>query len=141
MIYSIIAFGLLFTTLLVGVFFAYLFRLKRQPYLLYWAGGWAVYALHYIPPALSLWFDFNPISDALTHLFFGAAGILFFLGTQLYTRKKLWVVPAILVAIFIALWSAANALLLFSLSSCIPGGLVYLGVAYLFLRESQHHET
>ena len=52
---SVIALGLLLGTLLVGVFFAYIFSLKRQNYLLFWTAAWALYALHYLCPALSPW--------------------------------------------------------------------------------------
>ena len=138
---SVIALGLLLGTLLVGVFFAYIYSLKRQNYLLYWTVGWALYALHYLCPALSPWIGTNIFLNSLNHALFGFAAICFFLGAQLYTHNKLWLKPAIGSAVFLALWSLANALQIFPVSSFIPAAIIYIAVGYLFWNESRHHET
>src|SRR5258708_10314330 len=90
---SVIALGLLLGTLLVGVFFAYIYSLKRQNYLLYLTVGWAFYSLHYLCPALSPWFGTNIFLSSLNHSLFGFAAICFFLGPHLYTNHKLWHKP------------------------------------------------
>src|SRR6201997_2839211 len=136
-----IALGLLLGTLLVGVFFAYIYSLKRQNYLLYWTVGWALYALHYLCPALSPWIGTSIVLSSLNHALFGFAAICFFLGAQLYTQHKLWLKPAIGSAIFLALWSIANAFEIFPVSSFIPAACIYVVVGYLFWNESRHHET
>jgi len=141
MVQSIIALGLLFATLLVGVFFAYLYSLKRQSYLLFWTAAWVFYGLHYLGPGLSPWIGEGALLSALNPALFGFAGISFFLGTQLYTRQKLWIVPAICTAALLALWSAANGFNLFSVSCYIPAALIFVASGFLFLQESQHHET
>ena len=141
MVESFIALGFLFATLLVGVFFAYIYSLKRQEYLLFWTGAWVLYGLYYLGPALSHWIGATPFLGSLNHLLYGLAGIGFFLGTQLYTRQRLWVIPAIVAAIVLALWTAANALNYLSLSSFVPACLIYVGVGWLFWKESQHFET
>jgi diguanylate cyclase (GGDEF)-like protein len=138
---SIIALGLLLATLLVGVFFAYIYSLKRQPYLLLWTAAWAFYGLHYLGPGLAPWFASPSLVTALDHTLFGFAGICFFLGTQLYIRQRLWILPAIGGGVLLAAWSAANALQYFSFSSYIPAALIFIAVAFLFWKESQHHET
>jgi len=138
---SVIALGLLLGTLLVGVFFAYIYSLKRQNYLLYWTVGWALYALHYLCPALSPWIGTSIVLSSLNHALFGFAAICFFLGAQLYTHNKLWFKPAIGSAIFLALWSMANAFQIFQVSSFIPAAFIYVVVGYLFWNESRHHET
>jgi len=138
---SVIALGLLLGTLLVGVFFSYIYSLKRQNYLLYWTVGWALYALHYLCPALSPWIGTSIVLSSLNHALFGFAAICFFLGAQLYTHHKLWLKPAIGSAIFLALWSLANAFEIFPVSSFIPAACIYVVVGYLFWNESRHHET
>ena len=138
---SILALGLLFATLLVGVFFAYIYTLKRQIYLLYWSVGLALYALHFLSPALTSRIAPNAFLTSLNYALFGIASICFFLGAQLYTRQALWLKPAIGVAVFLALWSAANALGYFAVPAFIPGSLIYIAVGYLFWNESRHHET
>ena len=141
MIHSLIALGFLLAILLVGVFFAFIYSLKRQPYLLYWTAAWALYALHVLPYALSPEAGSSSFLNALNPLFFGLAGIAFFLGTQLYTRQKLWISPASGAATVVVLWSAANALHILSVSAVLPASLIYVGVALLFWLESRHHEN
>jgi len=138
---SVIALALLLGTLLVGVFFAYIYSLKRQNYLLYWTVGWAFYALHYLSPALAPRIGTGIVLSSLNHALFGFAAICFFLGAQLYTHRKLWVKPAAGTAAFLTLWSAANAFQVFPVSSFIPAAFIYVAVGYLFWKESRHHET
>jgi len=138
---SVLALGLLLATLLVGVFFAYIYALKRQHYLLYWTAGWTLYALHFLSPALSPWTGNNIVLNSLSHALFGFAAISFFLGAQLYAHQKLWLKPAIGAAVALALWSAANALEYFRVSSFLPASLIFIVVGYLFWNESRHHET
>jgi diguanylate cyclase (GGDEF)-like protein/putative nucleotidyltransferase with HDIG domain len=141
MIESIIALGFLLATLLVGIFFAYIYSLKRQPYILLWIAAWVLYGLHYLTPGLSTWIGTSPALLSVDHLFLALSGIAFFLGAQLYTRLKLWTVPAIGAAVLFTLWAAANAFQVFAVSVVIPGTLVYIAVGYLFWRESQRFET
>src|SRR5258708_25321125 len=129
---SVIALGLLLGTLLVGVFFAYIYSLKRQNYLLYWTVGWAFYSLHYLCPALSPWIGTNIFLSSLNHALFGFAAICFFLAAQLYTQHKLWVNPAAGAAAFLGLSSAANAFQVSSASSFIPAALAYFAAGYRF---------
>jgi len=138
---SVIALGLLLGTLLVGVFFAYIYSLKRQNYLLYWTAGWTLYALHYLCPALSTRIGSNIVLNSLNHALFGFAALCFLLGAQLYTHKKLWLKPAIAIAVMLTLWSMANALQYFHVSSFIPASAVYVLVGYFFWKESRNHET
>jgi diguanylate cyclase (GGDEF)-like protein len=141
MMQSLIALGFLLATLLVGGFFAYIFSLKRQPYLLLWTTAWILYALHLLPYAVSPWVGPNPFLDALNPGLLGLAGISFFLGSQLYTRQKLWIGPAIGAAVVLAIWAAANAFHFVAVSAVLPASVIYFAVAFLFWRESRHHET
>ena len=65
---SFIALALLTATSLVAGFFAYLYNLKRRPYLLYWAFGWAIVALSYVAPVLSPRLETVAIQTALNGL-------------------------------------------------------------------------
>jgi diguanylate cyclase (GGDEF)-like protein/putative nucleotidyltransferase with HDIG domain len=141
MIQSLIALGFLLATLLVTALFGYISSLKRQPYLLLWTSAWAFFALHLLPSALGIWITPNPLLNTLDSGLFGLAGISFFLGTQLYTRQKLWLLPATVAAILLFGWAAANTFEILSVSAVFPASLIYVAVAYLFWQESQHHET
>jgi diguanylate cyclase (GGDEF)-like protein len=141
MVQSLIAIGFLLATLLVGIFFGSIYTLKRQQYLLFWSAAWLLYAAHLIPAAVSHWTAVNPILVAVSSGLFGLASIGFFLGTQSYIRQKLWKGLAIGVGIVLGLWAAANAFGILLVSAVLPASLIYIAVAYLFWRESQHHET
>ena len=141
MIQGVIAIGFMTATLLVGVFFGYLYSLKRQMHVLYWTVGWILYALHLTPIAIEPWHGSNPLLSALNQGLFGLAGVSFFLGTQSYTRKKLQVGLAIGAAVLVAAWSGANAYHVIHITAAAPGALVYLGVGYLFWRESHGNEA
>jgi diguanylate cyclase (GGDEF)-like protein/putative nucleotidyltransferase with HDIG domain len=141
MMQSLIALGFLSASVLVGVFFAYIYSLKRQPYLLLWAAACILYGLHLLPFAASRWLGSSPLLYALNPGLFGLAGISFFLGSQLYIRQKLWIGPAIAAAAVLAIWAAANGLQFVTVSAVLPASVIYIGVAFLFWRESRHHET
>ena len=141
MIQGIIAIGFLIATLLVGLFFGYLYSLKRQAYLLYWTVAWILYALHLLPNALEPWRGTDATLLALNQGLYGIAGVAFFLGTQSYTHKKLHLLAAIGAAAVLAVWSGANAYQLLALPAVVPGSLIYVAVGYLFWRESYRNES
>ncbi|MGB7728929.1 MAG: GAF domain-containing protein, partial [Candidatus Acidiferrum sp.] len=141
MVLSLIALGFLLATILVGVFFASIYSLKRQLYLLFWAGAWLLFALHLLPSAISHWTAPNPFLPAMSSCLFGFAGVGFFLGTQLYMRQKVRRGLAIAAAVVLIGWAFANALQVLSISAVLPASLIYIAVAVLFWRESRHHET
>jgi diguanylate cyclase (GGDEF)-like protein/putative nucleotidyltransferase with HDIG domain len=141
MVLSLIALGFLLATVLVGVFFASIYSLKRQLYLLFWAGAWLLFALHLLPTAVSHWMPPNPFLQAMSSCLFGFAGISFFLGTQLYMRQRVRRGLVIGAAVLLIAWSTANAIEVFAISAVLPASFIYMAVAVLFWRESRHHET
>jgi diguanylate cyclase (GGDEF)-like protein/putative nucleotidyltransferase with HDIG domain len=139
---SLIDIALLATTSLVAGFFAYIFKLKRQIYLLLWTAGWSLFALHYLGPALSQWMPDGPPQSALDQWLYALAGLLFLLGTQLYAQRKPSFVPSAITAGVLGLWAAANAVhLLSGVPVAIPSALIFLAVAVVFWQESRRQET
>ena len=141
MVPSIIALGLLLATSLVGVFFAYIYSLKRQQYILYWGAAWFLYGLRYFTSGLTPWIPPSPFLLSFNHLLFALAGVAFFLGTQMYARLKPRIVLAFGCCGFFALWAALNATMFFTVSLVIPASLVFMAAGYPFWKESQRHET
>src|SRR3989440_9820796 len=138
---SFISLALLIATTLVAGFFAYIHRIKRQTYLLLWTAAWAVFALHYVGPTLAPNSAASPLQSALNHWFFALSGALFFLGAQLYSQRKSWKFPALVVCIVFGFWAASNATSAVSVSVVIPASLLYTGVAVVFWQESRRQET
>src|SRR5271163_2558718 len=129
-------------TLLVAGFFAYIYNLKRQDYLLLWTVAWLLAALHHLGPALETWVPTGPLATALDQWTYGTAGIFFFLGAQRYARLPLWIIPAATTGALLGLWSLANASHWFTLVPVVvPSAAIFLGVAFLFWRENRRQET
>ncbi len=139
---SFIAFALLAATCLVAGFFAYIYTLKRQAYLLLWTAGWSLYALHYLSPTLSPWIPGSILQNSLNHWLYALAALFFFLGGQLYSQRKPWIVPCAITAGVLGLWAAANAVhVLTFIPVVIPSMLLFVGVAAVFWLESRRQET
>src|SRR6201984_2078767 len=77
---GLISLALLVATALVAGYFAYIYNLKRQTYLLYWTAGWSLLALHYPGTALNGNGSATPVHTAVGQGLFASAGIFFFLG-------------------------------------------------------------
>src|SRR5882757_1967462 len=128
-------------TSLVAGFFAYIHSVKRQTYLLLWTAGWSLLSLHYLGSAFAGKPGEASFQNSLDHWLFGVAGILFFLGTQLYAQRKPWLVPALIAAGVLAIWAAANSIYHLPASVMIGGSAVYIGAAAIFWHESRRQET
>src|SRR5580658_7640617 len=138
---SFIALALLAATSLVAGFFAYIYNLKRRPYLLYWTGGWAVVAISYLGPALSRGNSVWLLQSALDQLLYSAAGIFFFLGAQLYAQRRIWTLPAAGAAGVLVFWAGAYALGWIYIPPILPAAAIFLAVSYVFWQESRRQET
>jgi diguanylate cyclase (GGDEF)-like protein/putative nucleotidyltransferase with HDIG domain len=138
---NFIALALLATTSLVAGFFAYIYSLKRQVYLLLWTAGWSLFALHYMGPALAQWVPDTPLQAALDRWLYAVAALFFFLGAQLYAQRKPWKFAAAAAAVMLGAWAVANALHLVSFTVVVPAALLFAAVAVIFWQESKRQET
>src|SRR6202045_4405213 len=138
---NFIALALLAATSLVAGFFAYIYSLKRQTYLLLWTAGWTPFALHYRGPALAEWVPDKPLQAALDRWLYAVAALFFFLGAQLYAQRKPWKFAAGAAAVVLGAWAVANALHLFSFTVVVPAALLFAAVAVIFWQESKRQET
>jgi diguanylate cyclase (GGDEF)-like protein/putative nucleotidyltransferase with HDIG domain len=137
-----IALALLAATSLVAGFFAYIYSLKRQTYLVLWTVGWSLFALHYLSPALSWWIPDGAFMESLNHWLYALAALFFFLGAQLYAQRKPWIVPCAIAAAVLGLWAAANAFNFLTVAPVVvPSVLLFVAVAAVFWLESRRQET
>jgi diguanylate cyclase (GGDEF)-like protein/putative nucleotidyltransferase with HDIG domain len=138
---SFISLALLIATTLVAGFFAYIYSIKRQTYLLLWTAGWTVFGLHYLGQALAQEAPSGAFENAMDHWLYTLSGLLFFLGAQIYSQRKPWKTQALIAGVFLGLWAAANAVNMFKISEVIPASLLYIAVAAVFWQESRRQET
>src|SRR6266851_2874571 len=138
---NFISLALMLATTLVAGFFAYIYSIKRQTYLLLWTAGWSVFGLHYLGQALAQGTPSSALENALDHWLYTLSGLLFFLGAQIYSQRKPWKIPALVLAVFLGLWAAANAVNVIAISEVIPASMLYVAVAVVFWQESRRQET
>jgi diguanylate cyclase (GGDEF)-like protein/putative nucleotidyltransferase with HDIG domain len=138
---SFISLALLIATTLVAGFFAYIYSIKRQTYLLLWTAAWTVFGLHYLGQALAQEVPFGAFENALDHWLYTLSGLLFFLGAQIYSQRKPWKILALILAVVLGLWAAANAINVIRISEVIPASMLYVAVAVVFWQESRRQET
>ncbi len=139
---SYIAITLLAAAALAAGFFAYVYTLKRQTYLLLWTAGWSFFALHYLSPALAPWLPGGALEIALNRWLYALAGLSFVLGAQFYSQRKAWKSAAGVAAIVLGVWAAANALGWFTVVPVvIPSICLFLTVGTIFWIESRRQET
>jgi diguanylate cyclase (GGDEF)-like protein/putative nucleotidyltransferase with HDIG domain len=139
---SFTALALLAATSLVAGFFAYIYSLKRQAYLLLWTAGWSLYALHYLSPALTMWIPGSVPQTSLNQWLYALAALFFFLGAQLYSQQKPWIVPCSVAGVVLGAWALANAFHLPTVVPVVvPSMLLFIAVAAIFWLESRRQET
>jgi diguanylate cyclase (GGDEF)-like protein/putative nucleotidyltransferase with HDIG domain len=138
---SFISLALLIATTLVAGFFAYIYSIKRQTYLLLWTAAWTVFGLHYLGQALSQGAPSGAFESGLNLWLYTLSGLLFFLGAQIYSQRKPWTIPALMLAVILGLWAAANAINVIRISEVIPASMLYVAVAVVFWQESRRQET
>ncbi len=138
---GIIALGLLASAALIAAFFAYIYTLKRQLYLLLWTAGWSLLALHYLSPALQAWLPAAPWHVALNQWLLAAAALLFFCTAQLYSQTTPWVRTLAAAGGTFIVWTVGFHLGWASVSPSLGVALVFFGTAWVFWQESRKQET
>ncbi len=139
---SYIAFTLLAAAAMAAGFFAYVYTLKRQTYLLFWTAGWSFFALHFLSPALVPWISGSPLQTALNRWLYALAALSFVLGAQFYSLRKPWKLGCGIAAVGLGVWAAANALNWITVIPVVlPSILLFVAVGVIFWIESRPQET
>jgi len=139
---SYIAFTLLAAAAMAAGFFAYVYTLKRQTYLLFWTAGWSFFALHFLSPALVPWIPGSPVQTAVNRWLYASAALSFALGAQFYSQRKPWKLGCGIAAVGLGLWAAANALNWITVIPVVlPSILLFVAVGVIFWIESRRQET
>jgi diguanylate cyclase (GGDEF)-like protein/putative nucleotidyltransferase with HDIG domain len=138
---GIIASGLLTTAALAAAFFASLYSMKRQLYLLLWTAGWSLLALQNLSPMVEPWLGAAPWQGALNEWLLAAAALLFFCAAQLYAQIKPWVRILAAAGALFAAWAVSSYQRWVSVPPNLGAALVFFGVGWVFCRESRKQET
>ncbi|HKF26380.1 MAG TPA: GAF domain-containing protein, partial [Candidatus Acidoferrum sp.] len=138
---SLVSLALLIATALVAGFFAYVYNLKRQSYLLCWTAGWCLLSLHFLGTGVSGSFPPTAGQRAVDQGLFACAGILFFVGARLYAQRKTLLPAAVSAGVLILIWSVSNALGIVSVPVTFAAAIIYGAIGLEFWVENRRQET
>jgi len=138
---GIVGVVLLTGALLLAAFFTYIYELKKQNYLLVWAGGWLALALTSLSGVVEPWFDRAIWISALQEWLLAVAGLLFLLAARLYARATVRVTAAFGVAAIALLWAVAYAKDWVSVPLELGVALLLFAVARVFWQEGRKRSS
>ena len=141
---SILALTQLLAAVFTAGFFAYVYALKQQGYLLLWTSAWAVLSAHAgVRAATSarLLADGTGWGAAVGDWLLGVAAILFFSTAQRYAQGPLWIRRAVGGALVFGLWAIGFERGWLKVSPLLGAALVFLAVAWAFWQESRRQES
>jgi diguanylate cyclase (GGDEF)-like protein/putative nucleotidyltransferase with HDIG domain len=129
------------SSLLLGAFFLFVYRQKRQEYLALWSSAWFILSvrsaassfLHQIGP--SRW------AVGLDAWLYMCAALAFYSAASRYVSRSGAVRNAAIGAGAAALWAAAYAQSYFAVPLLLAVGLVFFLAAHTFWQESRKHES
>ena len=132
--------GLLTTAGLTTAFFAYIYATKRRLYLLIWACGWCVLALHYAIATMQPLMGASSGILLASQLADSAAALLFLYSSCLYANARIkpeWIAGA---ATVLTLWVLAYQFLAFTIPPGYGTAAVFVAVAWVFWQESRRQQ-
>jgi diguanylate cyclase (GGDEF)-like protein/putative nucleotidyltransferase with HDIG domain len=137
----IVALGLFATGALAAGLFSYIHEMKRQQYLLLWAGAWGFVALHDLSPALESWMVVAPWQAAINQWLLATAALLFFCAAQLYSRKRVWTRTLLAAGAVSAAWVIAYQAKAIAISPMYGIAAIFCAVGIVLWRESREQDT
>jgi diguanylate cyclase (GGDEF)-like protein/putative nucleotidyltransferase with HDIG domain len=132
------------STLLLAAFFLFLYRQKRQPYLLAWSAAWLLMSLHFIARAGVAWFPLGPgvlWYRALDEWFMALAALAFYCAARLYVRLAVPIRAVSVAAVIAAAWSGAHVRGVVSVTVGLGVGLIFLLIGRTFWQEGRRQEA
>ncbi|MBZ5694343.1 MAG: diguanylate cyclase [Acidobacteriia bacterium] len=133
------------SALLLAGFFYFMYRLKRQDYLLGWSAAWLLVTLHFVTGALSAWIGSDPWERRLLELSeftIALAALAFYSAARLYAGLRIPVRTLIVATLAFAAWPVVHLNQIFNIPPTVLAvGLIHLVVGYTFLQEGRKQEA
>ncbi len=126
---------------LLAAFFVYVYRQKRQGYLLVWAAGWLLIAIHFsrhaagISPASPKWFD---LADEWV---LGLAALAFYCAARLYARLAVQLQAVTFAAAIAGFWAFAYSRGWIAAPLGMGVALLFFLIARTFWQEGHKQES
>jgi diguanylate cyclase (GGDEF)-like protein/putative nucleotidyltransferase with HDIG domain len=136
---------LLASTFLLAVFFLFLYRLKRQEYLLAWATAWLLLSMHFVSGVVAATATPGPWLlwvGVASELVLAMSALAFYCAARLYAGLKVPVTAMIVASGVAVAWSVAHNYHLFNVPPIALGmGLAFIFVGQTFWQEGRKQEA
>ena len=129
------------SSFLLGMFFAYVYRQKRQPYLLVWSAGLMVISFLLLGALPGAWGVSSRWFQALNAWLVTVAALIFYCAARLYSRQRTAIWAVIGAGGVAAAWSFAYAYGYVGVPVLLGGGLAFFAVGWTFWQEGQKQES
>ena len=126
---------------LLGAFFAYMYGLKRQQYLLAWSGAWVLVALQSLGRGFDPSQNLTSWQEPINEWIMSAAALVFLCSVQLYSRRPAWIRSAAIAAVGAGLWAEVYHRGYITIPLRAGVAIVLFLVASLFWREGKKQDS
>jgi diguanylate cyclase (GGDEF)-like protein/putative nucleotidyltransferase with HDIG domain len=126
---------------LLAVFFVYMYRQKRQEYLLVWSAGWVLIAAHFTAPFLASGATSTRWYETLDEWLLAVAALAFYSSARLYARLKIQPRSLVAMATVAGVWALAYARTAIMVPLGLGVAVVFFLVAWIFWQEGQKQES
>lgn len=138
---SIVGVVLLAGTLLLSAFFSYIYVLKRQSYLLVWAGGWLLLAITSLTRLLGPQSIHTKAIDGVGDWLLTMAALLFLVAARMYVRARIPITTVCIIGVIAGAWSVGYVEGWVSVSLYLGTALLMFVVARVFWQEGRKRES
>jgi diguanylate cyclase (GGDEF)-like protein/putative nucleotidyltransferase with HDIG domain len=138
---GIVGVVLLAAAMLLAAFFSYVYAMKRQGYLLVWAGGWFFLGLASLTREAGIWMGRTFWFPAIEVWLLATAALFFLAAARLYARKSVRVSLFFTTTLAAALWAAANHRAWISVPLELGVAILLFLVARVFWQEGRKRES
>ncbi len=138
---STLAFALFAATGVIAALYGYVYILKRQTYLLLWAAGWGLFALHFAGFSMQRWIGETPWQTCIETWFVACAALLFLMSARFYIQQNPWTYGIAGAAAAFALWSVLFSQGQIGISPNFGIALIFFVTAWIFWRTSRKQDT
>ena len=126
---------------LLGVFFAYVYRQKRQAYLLVWAIAWLLASLPFALYAFGGQRIFPVWLDITNEWTMAAAALAFYCSARIYARMNISARNVVIVALLAGLWAYAYMQKWIAAPLGMGVAIIFFGAAQIFWHEGRKQES
>jgi len=136
-----IAVVLLASTFLLGTLFLFIYRQKRQPYVLAWSIAWLLLFAHFAARVVGVYLPGALWPHELNQALFTVSILVFYCSARLYCRLPIPYKSVAAAAVVGLAWSVANVHGIISVPAVEAAVLIFFLIGYTFWEEGRKQES